>query len=132
RPHDRRPRRRARRPPRPARHGARRAGPVPRRHRDEDRHLPGDPRRVARRGRVRCRPGQEHDMRTVELGATGTKVSEVALGAMPLGTHADQDASFALLDRYVADGGAFIDTADNYAAWWQQGTFGGQSETMLG
>ncbi|NLF04628.1 MAG: aldo/keto reductase [Actinomycetales bacterium] len=71
-------------------------------------------------------------MKNVELGTTGTKVSEVALGAMPLGTHADQDASFALLDRYVADGGAFIDTADNYAAWWQQGTFGGQSETMLG
>ena len=71
-------------------------------------------------------------MRTTELGTTGTQVSALAFGAMPLGTLADDDASFAVLDAYVADGGSFVDTANNYAAWWQQGTFGGQSESLLG
>ena len=71
-------------------------------------------------------------MKTVELGTTGTKVSAIALGAMTLGTVADEQSSFALLDRYVADGGSFIDTANNYAAWLQSGSNGGQSEAVLG
>jgi len=71
-------------------------------------------------------------MKTVELGTTGQQVSAIALGAMPLGTLADEEASFALLDRFVADGGTFIDTADVYSAWWAQGTSGGQSESLLG
>lgn len=71
-------------------------------------------------------------MRTIELGRTGEHISAIALGAMPLGTLADEDASFALLDRYADDGGSFLDTADNYAAWWEQGTTGGQSEALLG
>ena len=71
-------------------------------------------------------------MKTVELGTTGVKVSALALGAMPLGTLADDDASFAVLDAYAADGGTFLDTANNYAAWWQRGTYGGQSESVLG
>lgn len=71
-------------------------------------------------------------MRTIELGATGEEVSRIALGAMPMGTIADEDSSVALLDRYVADGGSFIDTADCYAWWWAKGTPGGQSEDLLG
>lgn len=71
-------------------------------------------------------------MKTVELGTTGVQVSELALGAMQLGTLVDDESSFALLDRYTADGGSFIDTADVYSAWWAQGTSGGQSESLLG
>lgn len=71
-------------------------------------------------------------MQTIELGTTGQHVSRVALGAMPMGTIADEASSVALLDRFVADGGTFIDTADCYAWWWAKGTGGGQSEELLG
>jgi aryl-alcohol dehydrogenase-like predicted oxidoreductase len=70
-------------------------------------------------------------MQTIELGTTGQHVSRIALGAMGMGTAADDAASFALLDRYAADGGSFIDTADCYAWWGAQGTDGGQSEEVL-
>jgi aryl-alcohol dehydrogenase-like predicted oxidoreductase len=69
---------------------------------------------------------------TVELGATGEKVSQLALGCMGMGTLADDETSFALLDRYAADGGTFLDTADCYAWWWARGTPGGQSEDLIG
>ncbi len=71
-------------------------------------------------------------MRTIELGTTGEQVSRIALGAMPMGTIADEETSVALLDRFVADGGTFIDTADCYSWWWAKGTEGGQSEELLG
>lgn len=71
-------------------------------------------------------------MRTTELATTGEKVSRIALGAMPMGTIADEESSVALLDRFVADGGTFIDTADCYSWWWAKGTDGGQSEELLG
>lgn len=71
-------------------------------------------------------------MRTVELGQTGEQVSQIALGCMGMGTDADDDASFALLDRYLTDGGSFLDTADCYSWWGAQGTNGGQSEELLG
>jgi aryl-alcohol dehydrogenase-like predicted oxidoreductase len=59
-------------------------------------------------------------------------VSRIALGAMGMGTAADEPTSFALLDRFAADGGTFVDTADCYAWWAAQGTDGGQSEELLG
>lgn len=71
-------------------------------------------------------------LNTVELAATGVKVSQLALGCMGMGTLADDETSFALLDRYAADGGTFLDTADCYAWWWAKGTPGGQSEELLG
>ena len=71
-------------------------------------------------------------MQTIELGTTGQQVSQVALGAMGLGTVADETSSFALLDHFVADGGTFVDTADCYAWWDAKGTDGGQSEELLG
>jgi len=71
-------------------------------------------------------------MQTIELGTTGQHVSRVALGAMGLGTVADDEASFALLERFVADGGTFVDTADCYSWWDAKGTDGGQSEELLG
>jgi aryl-alcohol dehydrogenase-like predicted oxidoreductase len=51
---------------------------------------------------------------------------------MGMGTAADEPTSFALLDRFAADGGTFVDTADCYAWWAAQGTDGGQSEELLG
>ena len=57
------------------------------------------------------------------------KVSSVCLGAMNFGTSVDEKDSFAVLDAYVAAGGNFIDTSNNYAHW--RGT-GDESETLLG
>ncbi|MFS0705728.1 aldo/keto reductase [Cellulomonas sp. 179-A 9B4 NHS] len=71
-------------------------------------------------------------MRTVELGTTGEQVSAVALGAMLLGTRTDDAGGFALLDRFAADGGTFLDTADCYAWWERRGSDGGHSEELLG
>lgn len=67
-----------------------------------------------------------------ELGATAEKISRLALGCMNLGTHASDDESFALLDHYAADGGSFLDTADCYCWWEEQGSPGGHSESVIG
>jgi aryl-alcohol dehydrogenase-like predicted oxidoreductase len=59
------------------------------------------------------------------------KVSVLSLGAMRFGTTTDEDTSFAILDRYVAAGGNFIDTSNNYL-FLVNGTQGGESEALLG
>ena len=51
-------------------------------------------------------------MRTVELGRTGEQVSQLALGAMLMGTATDEASSLRMLDRYAAVGGRFVDTAN--------------------
>src|ERR1700729_3204891 len=61
---------------------------------------------------------------------TRREVSVLSLGTMHFGTATDEATSFAILDRYAAAGGTFIDTADNYAYW--TGTQGGESEELLG
>ena len=48
------------------------------------------------------------------LGKTGLKVSELCLGAMTFGREADEETSRQILDRFIAAGGNFIDTADVY------------------
>ena len=48
------------------------------------------------------------------LGRTGLKVSELCLGTMTFGREADEATSRQMLDRFVAAGGNFIDTADVY------------------
>ncbi len=58
------------------------------------------------------------------LGRTGLKVSELCLGAMTFGRETPEEESYALLSRFVAAGGNFIDTADVYSR--------GISETILG
>jgi aryl-alcohol dehydrogenase-like predicted oxidoreductase len=63
--------------------------------------------------------------------ATRRSVSVLSLGAMLMGTRTDEQTSFAILDRYVAAGGTFIDTSGNYA-FWVNGTQGGESEELLG
>jgi aryl-alcohol dehydrogenase-like predicted oxidoreductase len=58
------------------------------------------------------------------LGSTGLKVSPLCLGCMTFGEGADETTAHEMLDRFVAAGGNFIDTANNYA--------GGLSEEIVG
>jgi aryl-alcohol dehydrogenase-like predicted oxidoreductase len=73
-------------------------------------------------------------MRYLTIGtdpARRRRVSQIALGAMLMGTATDEATSYAILDRYVEAGGTFVDTANNYA-FWVNGTQGGESEQLLG
>ncbi len=58
------------------------------------------------------------------LGNTGTIVSTHCLGTMTFGTETAEDGSFAQLDRFVEQGGNFIDTANVYSS--------GESERIIG
>jgi aryl-alcohol dehydrogenase-like predicted oxidoreductase len=55
----------------------------------------------------------------------------IVLGGNVFGWTADRERSFAILDAFVAGGGAMIDTADVYSAWIP-GNKGGESETIIG
>jgi len=66
-----------------------------------------------------------------KLGRTGLKVSELCLGTMQWGWTADEAASFAVMDAFVAAGGNFLDTADVYSRW-VAGNPGGVSEQIIG
>jgi aryl-alcohol dehydrogenase-like predicted oxidoreductase len=68
-------------------------------------------------------------MRT-RLPGTDLDLFPLCLGGNVFGWSADEEASFAVLDAYVAAGGNVIDTADAYARWLDQG--GGESETIIG
>src|SRR3954452_16511794 len=70
-------------------------------------------------------------MQTEMLGTTDLKVANLCLGTMQFGWTADEAASFAVMDAYVAAGGNFIDTADVYSRW-APGNDGGVSEEMVG
>lgn len=65
------------------------------------------------------------------LGATDLTLAPLVLGGNVFGWTADHDASFAVLDGFVAGGGTMIDTADVYSAW-VDGHRGGESETVIG
>lgn len=56
-------------------------------------------------------------------------VSALCLGAMNFGTTTDTATAIAILDRFVAAGGTFIDTSNNYN---QFVGVGGESEELLG
>jgi len=58
------------------------------------------------------------------LGKTGLNVSALCLGTMTFAREADEATSHAILDRFVAAGGNFIDTANVYGR--------GASETVVG
>jgi aryl-alcohol dehydrogenase-like predicted oxidoreductase len=68
---------------------------------------------------------------TVRLGTTDLTVSPLCLGGNVFGWTADEDASFAVLDAYVAAGGNFVDTADGYGDW-VEGNPRGASERIIG
>jgi aryl-alcohol dehydrogenase-like predicted oxidoreductase len=73
-------------------------------------------------------------MRYTTIGSGSSQertVSMLSLGAMRFGTETDEATSFAILDRYVAAGGNFIDTSNNYL-YFVNGTQGGESEALLG
>lgn len=61
-----------------------------------------------------------------------------AIGGLPLvlggnvfGYTADEDASFAILDRFYEHGGRMVDTAQGYSVW-VPGHVGGESERVIG
>jgi aryl-alcohol dehydrogenase-like predicted oxidoreductase len=57
---------------------------------------------------------------------------QIVLGAMYLGTRMNEPSSMALLDRFVDQGGTWIDTANCYAFWADPSGAGGQSERVIG
>jgi aryl-alcohol dehydrogenase-like predicted oxidoreductase len=66
-------------------------------------------------------------------GRTELSVSAICLGTMYFGTTISEETSYALLDRYVAAGGNFLDTANCYAFWAEGANpVGGESEALLG
>jgi aryl-alcohol dehydrogenase-like predicted oxidoreductase len=65
------------------------------------------------------------------LGRSGISIPPLVLGGNVFGWTADEKASFAVLDAFVAGGGTCIDTADAYSRW-APGHKGGESEAVIG
>lgn len=65
------------------------------------------------------------------LGRTNIAIAPVVFGGNVFGWTADEQTSFALLDRFVGAGFNAIDTADVYSRW-VDGNQGGESETIIG
>ena len=57
-------------------------------------------------------------------------VSSLSLGAMLFGTSTDEATSLRLLDGFVAGGGNFIDTSNNYAFWPPNGFSGASTKDL--
>ncbi|MGA7298305.1 MAG: aldo/keto reductase, partial [Rhodanobacteraceae bacterium] len=66
-----------------------------------------------------------------QLGQSQLDIAPLALGGNVFGWTADEDASFRILDAFVAAGCNLIDTADGYSHW-ADGHEGGESEAMIG
>ncbi|OJV53671.1 MAG: alcohol dehydrogenase [Bacteroidetes bacterium 43-16] len=69
-------------------------------------------------------------MNKVSIKNTDLQVAPLNFGGNVFGWTLDEQASFAILDQFVAAGCNFVDTADTYS-WWVNGV-GGQSETIIG
>ena len=65
------------------------------------------------------------------IGNSELEIAPLALGGNVFDWTADEAASFAILDEFIAAGGTMIDTADVYSAW-APGHSGGESETVIG
>ncbi|HTU55184.1 MAG TPA: aldo/keto reductase [Acetobacteraceae bacterium] len=65
------------------------------------------------------------------LGHSGLSIAPIVFGGNVFGWTADEAASFALLDAFVASGFNCIDTADSYSRW-VPGHKGGESEAVIG
>ncbi|XOV86536.1 MAG: aldo/keto reductase [Pseudomonadota bacterium] len=63
-------------------------------------------------------------IKTTLLGRTGTRVSNLCLGAMMFGMRTEPDDAYAIIDRAIERGINFIDTANVYSR--------GRSETITG
>ena len=71
------------------------------------------------------------DIPFVSLGRSDLQVAKVCLGTMTFGEQVDQRTSHAILDRALARGVNFIDTAEMYAVPAKRETYGA-SECILG
>ena len=65
------------------------------------------------------------------LGNTQMQVSTLCLGTMYFGTRTAEETAYQLLDQYVDAGGTFLDTANCYSFWSDNG-IGDESEEVLG
>ena len=70
-------------------------------------------------------------MNTVSLGSSDFQVTPVCLGTMTFGEQVDQQTAHAILDRSMARGVNFLDTAEMYAVPARAETFGA-TETIIG
>ncbi len=70
-------------------------------------------------------------MNMIQFADTNEKISAMGLGCLPFGSKLDRPSSFALLDRFAEEGGTVLDTANNYS-FWEEGSRGGESESVLG
>lgn len=70
-------------------------------------------------------------MQTIQLGQSDLRVTPVCLGTMTFGEQVGEADAHAILDRAVARGINFIDTAEMYAVPARKETFGA-TETILG
>lgn len=80
-------------------------------------------------GLQECEPAAMSKRRP--FGRSGLSLSPLCLGGNVFGWSAGEEASFAVLDAYVAAGGNVIDSANIYS-WWGPGNSGGESETIVG
>src|SRR4051794_38881139 len=69
-------------------------------------------------------------MRYRAIPNTDLNPSVICLGALPFGVSLEEGLSFALMDRFFAEGGNFVDTALVYGEWLPNGK--GQSERTIG
>ena len=69
-------------------------------------------------------------MQRKPLPGTNLEVSAIGLGTDFFGSTVDRKLSMQILDRYIASGGNFVDTAELYARWIPDGEH--QSEKLIG
>lgn len=67
--------------------------------------------------------------RVISDGRLSLTVSELCLGTMYYGYRTEEATAFAILDRFLAAGGTFLDTANNYGQWHGEA---GTSERVIG
>ncbi len=70
-------------------------------------------------------------MKKVQLSQTGVEVSSLCLGTLRFGTRNSYELAAQLMDMYVEAGGRFLDTANSYDQWCNQGK-GGESQVAIG
>ncbi len=70
-------------------------------------------------------------MKKIKVGQSDLEVSPFNFGGNVFGWTLDEKTSFEILDAFVEAGFDFVDTADSYSHWANNGV-GGQSETIIG
>ncbi len=70
-------------------------------------------------------------MNTIQLGSSDLRVTPICLGTMTFGEQVDEATAHAILDRSLARGVNFIDTAEMYSVPTRAETYGA-TETIIG